>query len=160
MVRLDYLANVQVCQGLDVHQLAKVAEVCREVSFQKDERIFKGGEEADFLYFLQEGEVDLRYDLPGRTSTREMTLTTIKPGGVFGWSIFVPPHRYVMSAYMVGPKSKLMRLEVSDLNRLFEQDSEIGCIFMRNMVLIIGSRVHALWNELSRLDGQALMDTW
>ena len=160
MTSQDFLASVDLCSGLTEEELSKLWRCCRPDSRTEGERIFVDGEEAEDICFVASGQVDLRYDLPGRETSKETTVSTVEAGGAFGWSALVPPHRYTLSSYAVGGPCQLLRVGSASLRGLFETEPRIGYVFMTNLAKLIGRRFHALEDELARNLGFDVMHRW
>ena len=158
MTDLVFLASVEVCKGLSVEELSLLTTCCRPDSRLRDERVAREGDAANDLFFLKEGDIDLRFEMPGRESSPEMTISRVKAGDTFGWSALVPPHRYTLSCYCGSVRCAFYRLDRQELLNLFEDHPHIGYVFMRNLSLVIAKRFHALQDDLARLHGQDLMD--
>lgn len=160
MSDIEFLSTVEVLQGLDRGQLDKILECCHSQWCAEDSRVSGEGDQAEHLFFLVRGRVDLRYDLPGRETSRDNTLAVIEPGGTWGWSALVPPNRYTLSSYCAAGECVYLSLRATDLKKLFEQDARVGYVFMKNLAVVIGRRFHAMQEELSRLDGLEHMQDW
>ncbi len=160
MADLKFLAMVEVCEGMDVHQLDKILSCCRTKTYSPGERVFAEGGGAEDLCFVVKGRVDLRFDLPGRSTSKETTISTVSRGGMFGWSALVPPHRYTLSSYCSGDKNcTLLCLKRDELTALFEDDPRLGYLFMRNLARVIGQRFNALQDDFARESGLELMSS-
>lgn len=145
MVDIDFLRSVDIFKGLEDGQLALILDGCREKEYPKGERLFKVGEEALCIWLVVEGEVDLRFDLPARaTTSKETTLHTESASNTLGWSAFVPPYRYVLSAYCTSENCKVAQLEKNGLLTLFEKDSKMGYRVMSNLAGVISTRFHRM----------------
>lgn len=158
MSDLVFLSSVEMCQGLTVEELARLTACCRLDTAQQDERIGLEGEMADDLFFLKEGQVELRFEMPGRETSQDMTISRVGPGAAFGWSALVPPHRYTLSTYCASPRCSFYRLGRDELTDLFERDPRIGYIMMRNLTRVIAKRFNALQEDLAKALGQDIME--
>lgn len=156
MNTIDLLGNLEIFRGLDQQQLNTVNDCCRLSSVKEGVKIFSDGGEAVFIWGVIGGEVDLRFDLPGRNSSKETTVATIAPGKVFGWSSFVPPYRYRLSAYAT-KDSKLIEIKKDCLNKLFENNALIGYRVMNYLSIVIGTRFQQLQDELAVTEGHRLL---
>ncbi len=123
---LELLEEMDIFKDLSPDQRRAVGEGCEEKSFRGGERLFAEGEEAADLWVLTDGEVDLRFDLPGRTSSPQNTILTVGRGQVLGWSSLVPPYEYKLSAYCAGESCTVLRIEKPFLLGLFKKDAAIG----------------------------------
>ncbi len=142
IVEMDFLKQVSIFKGLSVEQLALIQEGCIAEEYKDGERVFKEGEDADRIWIVTEGQVDIRFDLPGRDTSRESTIYSEKVTKSFGWSSFVPPYRYILSGYCAGSSCKLLRLDKGYLTKVFEKDAVMGYAVMSNMAGTISTRFY------------------
>ncbi len=163
MSRLDLLKTVGVFSGLDENEIAQIEPICSEREYHHNARIFHGGhvigggDDARHLSILEEGRVDLRFDLPMRESDEETTVATVKPGQCFGWSSLVPPYRYTLSAYCTSDQCKVLELKRDELVEIFELDHKIGYVVMGNLSRIIARRFFILQDEYAKQLGHRMM---
>ncbi|MFH1057315.1 MAG: cyclic nucleotide-binding domain-containing protein [Pseudomonadota bacterium] len=158
MSELIFLSSVEMCQGLNVAELAKLNACCRPDGAAQDERIGAEGQAAQDLFFLREGRVELRFEMPGRETSPDMTVARVEPGAAFGWSALVPPYRYTLSTYCVSPRCSFFRLGRDALFALFDREPRIGFIMMRNLTQVVAKRFHAMQEDLAQSMGLDLMD--
>jgi len=144
MTEKDRTMNADVFEGLGEAQLRHLAEGAREITCGKGERIFKEGDEATSLWIVKQGQVDLGFELPGRTAAEIHTLFTIPAGKAFGWSCFVPPHRYRLSAFCASSSCEALRLDREFLLGVFDKDPALGYRVMANLAEAVGERFKAL----------------
>jgi CRP-like cAMP-binding protein len=160
MVDIDFLAKVQVFQGLNREQLTGIVKLCKEAEFRSGARIFEQGEDAVYLWIVKKGRVDLRLESPGSASGEENTISSISEAGAFGWSSFTSPHKYRLSGYCSGKHCKLIKVEREGLRQLFEKATDIGYVVMSNVAAVVGTRFHELQEEAARRRGQDLLGGW
>lgn len=142
---LDYfLKKVDIFKGLDDDQLKQIAEGCDEKEYQSGGRLFEEGENADSVWIVMEGQVDLRFDLPGRTTTEENTIFSITAGNSLGWSSFVPPFQYKLSAYCATRSCKILLIKKEFLTDLFEKDNTMGYRVISNLTGVASMHFHRL----------------
>jgi len=154
-VSIDFLKNVGLFRGLNISQLEKVRPLCETVEYRANEKIFGEGEKAQHLYFVVDGEVDIRFDLPHQATSRAMTITTILPGKSFGWPSMVEPFVYARSAYCATDKCATGRINGADLRRTLAKDTGIGYVIMTNLARVIAKRYHRLQEEVANRGGWA-----
>jgi len=160
MSEVEFLSQVKMLAGLRAGELSRLAALCRPGSCQEGERISAEGQEADDLFLIKQGAIELRYELPGRESSSDHTLSALGPGEAWGWSALVPPHVYTLSAYCTARQGSFLRLGRLALEELFETHPRIGYIFMRNLASIIGQRFNAAQDELARMQGFDQVHQW
>jgi NADP-reducing hydrogenase subunit HndB len=132
--------KADVFEGLSDTQLASLREGIQELNCGKGERLFKEGDKADHLWIVKQGRVDLGFELPGAGASVVHALSTIPAGKAFGWSCFVPPHKYRLSSYCSSAACTVLRLEREFLLSCFERDPAMGYRVMSNLASVVGER--------------------
>lgn len=144
MTGKDKTMNADVFEGLGEAQLRHLAEGALEITCGKGERIFKEGDAATSLWIVKQGQVDLGFELPGRTTPESHPLFTIPAGRAFGWSCFVPPHKYRLSAFCSSSSCVVLRLDKEFLLGALDKDPALGYRVMANLAELVGERFQAL----------------
>ena len=146
MSELDFLKDVNSFQGLTDDQLQRLQAGCRQVEYQQGEQIFAEGETAEHVWVIQDGKTDLRFELPGRPTTDENTISTAGVKETLGYSSFVPPYKYKLSAYCTSRTCSMVQIEKPFLLNLFENDPELGFVVISNLARVASTH----FNELQR----------
>jgi CRP-like cAMP-binding protein len=146
MSGLDFLKDVDSFQGLTDKQLKELQAGCRQIEFQQGERVFEEGETAEHLWVVKQGTVDLRFELPGHPTSEENTISSAGPQDTLGYSSFVPPFKYKLSAYCTSRTCNLVKIEKTYLLGLFEHDPAFGFRVISNLAGVASSH----FNQLQR----------
>lgn len=149
MISLDFLREVDIFNNLNENQLSLLREGCKEKEYGNGELLFKDGVEANQIWIMQKGKVDLRFDLPGRATSEVTTFYSEWSGNTFGWSCFVPPYKYLLSAYCSSKDCKVLQLNKKYILALFEEDSQMGYIVMSNLAHVIRTRFQMMRSTYS-----------
>jgi CRP-like cAMP-binding protein len=143
------LEKIEAFKGFSESQLAKVKNLCAEIVFNENDRLFAEGDPATHLWLVIDGKVDLRFEIPVKEfATAEQTVFTVhvtpqKPlAETLGWSCFVSPYRMRLSAYCDSPACRIILIPKEELLKIFEDDPLMGYRFMLYMITIVGSRFH------------------
>jgi NADP-reducing hydrogenase subunit HndB len=123
---LERLQQAEIFKDLTQEQLERLQPGCEERSYGAGERLFAEGEEATLLWIVTAGQVDLRFELPGRETSPESTILTVGEGQVLGWSSFVPPHQYKLSAYCATGSCSVVCVDKKFLEDLFLRHPSMG----------------------------------
>jgi (2Fe-2S) ferredoxin len=140
MVSLDFLREVDIFNYLNEEQLSLLRKGCHEKEYRNGDLLFRDGEDARQIWIVKEGKVDLRFDLPGRETSEVTTFYSEWSGNTFGWSCFVPPYKYILSAYCASEDCKVLQLDKKYILSLFEEDSQMGYTVMSNITHVIRTR--------------------
>jgi (2Fe-2S) ferredoxin/signal-transduction protein with cAMP-binding, CBS, and nucleotidyltransferase domain len=150
MTSLEFLQRVEVFKGLIDSRLADIEKHCRGMQFRQNEKLFSEGDDAACLWIVKDGRIDLRFDLPDRSTSTKNTISSVSEFMTFGWSSLVAPHKYKLSAYCATKSCKVIQIERKELIKLFKQDSKTGYIVMSNLIEIIGQRFRQLQESASK----------
>ncbi len=165
MISLQQLETVPAFKGLDDDQLAAIQKCCAEATFNRNERLFAEGDQADHLWVIIDGKVDLRFELPGNPpSTKDTTITSVdcddSEKTTLGWSCFVPPYRMMLSAYCVSRTSTVIKIPKEALLALFDNDTSMGYHVMSHLLKVLGYRFIQFQEELAKHKGLDIMNAW
>ncbi len=94
----EIVTESPVFAGLDPEQLQLIVGCAQNAAFFKGERLFREGEAADTFYLVRRGRVALTAHVPGRG---DVTIETVEPGEVLGWSWLFPPYTWHFDARAV-----------------------------------------------------------
>ena len=133
---LNFLEKIDIFKGFSQDQLEAARKGGQEKKYLYEEKLFAEGEDADRIWLVAEGQVHLRFDLPGRPTSEQNTVFTISSGQTLGWSSFVPPFKYALSAYSAAKACKVLQIKKVHLLECFDKDPRMGLMFMTNVATI------------------------
>ena len=113
---------------LSAETLEKIAMFSEEVDWEDGETLFESDSEANFLYLLQAGEVELRYrveDTIVSDKSKEFYVGHINPGEPFGLSSIVEPYTYT-AACVTSQTSQGIKIDANKLLDFAKKDTEFG----------------------------------
>ncbi|ESP00312.1 hypothetical protein LOTGIDRAFT_61540, partial [Lottia gigantea] len=108
------LENVPMLKSLNEYERMNVADALETKTFEDGDAIIRQGDEADCMYFLQEGEV--RFTVKN-DNNEEKEVNKCKQGGYFGELALVTHKPRAATAYCVG-RTKVAVLAVDAFERL------------------------------------------
>ncbi len=154
MVSPEILKSFVLFSGLSQTELAGIARLCRERTYESSSVIFTIGGSAADVYLLETGKVDIQIEFKIYDYEIMTTVYTVGKGEIFGWSALVPPHRLTASARCEG-KADVIMINGKELMELLEKDKRIGYLVMKNLSALISSRLAsttiALRHEIQKL---------
>jgi CRP/FNR family cyclic AMP-dependent transcriptional regulator len=143
-------------EGLNERQMEKISESGKEVSMQKGQQIFKEGQEANGVYVVRKGAVELMTVVEGGF---ELPISILRnPGDTFGSSALVPPYKYSLSARCAAD-GVLFTMETKALRKLASEDHDIGCAIMTNLAAYFLERLKETRQEIKIHFKTLLMST-
>jgi CRP/FNR family cyclic AMP-dependent transcriptional regulator len=143
----EILRKIDIFEGLDEPQRARLALLARDQFCRKGEYVFLLGDAADRICAILSGKVDLCVPLSLGGVVEDICVESASPGQTIGWSALVKPYRFTLSAKASEP-SEFLAFTRHDLHRLFETEPSTGYLLMRRIAEVVGERflrVQALW---------------
>ena len=115
---------------LNDQQQKTVAMLSEEISLADGAELFKKGENANFLYLLLDGTIDL-YDITTSendpTYYKEYLVNEIHPGEILALAALIEPYILSLSAKASSP-SRLIKIDAIELRKICETDLQFAYI--------------------------------
>jgi len=154
MISTDTLKGFSLFVGLGEAELAEIAKLCRERTYEDGSVIFTIGGSATDVYLFKNGKVDIQIEFKIYDYEIMATIYTVGKGEIFGWSALVPPHRLTASARCQG-KADIIMINGKELMEFLERQRGVGYVVMKNLSALISSRLAsttiALRHEIQKL---------
>jgi len=125
-------------EDLRPEDVQKLLGLAREVSFHKNQVIFREGDECDVFYVLTVGSVIL--EMP--VSSCVLGIETLGPGDEFGWSTLLMQHCRHFQARARQPVSALA-FDGAALIQAFREDPVFGFGFLWGLLRVVSRRLQA-----------------
>jgi CRP-like cAMP-binding protein len=148
---VSLLANSVVCEGFDEAEVAKLAKICKVISFQPGEVIVEDDARERDLYLIKNGRAQI--NLSGPSAGENVgAIRKIVPGQVVGELGFIDGAR--RSTWVVAIEEvEAIRLSWDDFSRLIQNNGQMGYKFIYNLALVIAERLRDVTMNLSNLLG-------
>lgn len=153
MISPELIRRYPFFAGLSLDQITALAKVGEEYAADEKHYFFHQGDELEHFYLLLEGEVGITVELPDQNvthkiseqfsrdmKTRDVIVSTISPGEIFGWSGLVPPHHSTASAKVLS-SGKVVSFDCKTLLPIFEEDCEFGYLMVQKAAQVIRDRL-------------------
>jgi CRP-like cAMP-binding protein len=159
MISTELIRRYSFFAGFSRDQVTTLATIAEEKALQPGDFVFYEGDELKHFYLVIEGKVDIVVGIPDRTKkhslsgqltrdieTVNITLSTIQPGDVFGWSGLVPPHQSTASAVAV-TNCRVVFFDCDKLLQIFDEDKCFGYIMTQKIARVIRRRLRDMHIE-------------
>jgi CRP-like cAMP-binding protein len=137
--------------GLSDSQLARLAPLAREVSFEENELILVTGQHSEHFYLLLSGSVCVE----ARVRAFTVTVQALGPGDAFGWSSLLDQHDTLFQV-RAREHSTALYLKGAELAAAFREDSELAAEVLRRALKLAAGRVEATEARLAEFCGMRL----
>ncbi len=160
MMTLEFLESVDLFKDMDDDCLERILDCCKVADFKRGERLFAAGEDADFLWVVINGQVELKEDESVSGGLDNSTISTLSESMAFGWSSLVSPFRYYFSAVCASRTCNVLQVEKDCLIRLMEEDAEIGYPITSRLLMLVGQRFDQLEEKIITRLGRDIINQW
>jgi CRP/FNR family cyclic AMP-dependent transcriptional regulator len=153
MISPELLRRYPFFAGLSHDQIVKLAKVGNELPVDAEHYFFHEGETLDCFNLVVEGAVAIVIEVPdqgveqklagqltGELQTKDVVVSAVGPGEVFGWSGLVPPHKATTSVKATTP-CRVIAFNCQELLQAFDDDCRFGYVMMQKTAQIIRDRL-------------------
>jgi len=141
MVSPELIRRFPFFSGFSMDQIVVLAKAAEEIEVQRDHYFHHEGEELTHVYIILEGEVSIVTNLPQKN--KEITLSTLGTGDLFGWSALVPPYASTAGAKATIPV-RAIDFDAKTLREYFEEDPRFGYLMTQKIAQVVRDRLNAL----------------
>jgi CRP/FNR family transcriptional regulator, cyclic AMP receptor protein len=152
----DALRASSFTAGLGGSERRRLGEFARLVRAEADEVLLREGEPTPYLAIVTGGRVALRLRLPGRGP---VTVMTVEPGDVVGWSAVVAPYRATSTAVAVEP-TDILALDGPELRRALASDEDLAAALYPRILRSVARRLEGTRLQLLDVFGQPEQTAW
>lgn len=149
MISSEQLKRYLLLSDMDSAFLQELALVCEERSAEKGEWLFHEGDDAQSLFLIAKGNIELKINLDEKKGILA-TLNTLGSGEAFGWSALFEPNIYKLGALVVD-NTELIQFDGTKLRSLVKKYPEQGFIFMQRVAQGMAERARVIREELPAL---------
>jgi CRP-like cAMP-binding protein len=137
-------AAARLLRALPAPHRERLMEFAREVSFAQDARIFEEEGTADRFWVIRSGAVILDLKVPGR---RPVTVDTLGPGDLLGWSWMFAPYTWDFGAEALSPV-RAYEFDGARVRALCDEESTLGLALVRAVAEVLAHRLETARTRL------------
>jgi CRP-like cAMP-binding protein len=144
MVSPEMLRRYPFFSFMNHVQLHEVAMITEEKSVDAGVVLFKSGEDANYLYLLREGGVELHLtvtDERGMEEQQDYLVGMINPGDMFGISALIRPFKYTTGA-LISDASQILEIDAEQLRALCDKDKDLAAEWQRHIAEVTLERLN------------------
>ncbi len=143
------LNDLAFARGLDPDHQLRIAEIASPVAWDAGATVFREGDSDSMLYVVEVGRVAIEIMIPSRG---RVTILTVGPGEVFGWSSLFFQRPKTASARTVEP-TKALAVDAVRLRALCDTDTRLGYLLTRRILDVVSERLKATRMQLLDIYG-------
>ena len=137
-----FIQEVELFQGIPSHIIDEIAKMVIQENHKAGHVLFRDDDFADYLYILEEGEINLTIK-----GDKHLSFPVDTTGSVFGWSALVEPRRYTAGSECI-KDSKIIKIDADRLMRVFQIHPAEGLTIMRRLAGVIATRLLKSYQEI------------
>lgn len=141
------LTRLPLFEGLPNKDLKRFSALASAQDIAEGDPIFHQGESADKLFIMLEGQVSIRYN-PGDGGA--LTVTTLKRGGVFGWSAVLGRSAYTSGA-VCDEAGRILAVEGDAFRKMCERHPNTGVVIIERLAEVIAGRLSSTREAISQV---------
>jgi CRP-like cAMP-binding protein len=130
--------------GVSSSSLTRLEWTAREYDAMEGIELLREGSETAELGLVTRGRVALTEHVPGRGP---VTLMTVEPGDLFGWSSLVPPYRATSTVTTVEPV-RVVAFDGPRLRQALRADPELAAAVYQRVLVAVARRLIATRHQL------------
>jgi CRP-like cAMP-binding protein len=153
MVSPELIRRYSFFAGLGHQHLVALAKSADVETAESGYKFFCEGKELNEFYLVVEGAVSINFAVPdpdveqevsdqltGDLKTKDVTVSTVGSGDVFGWSAVLPPTYATAGATAVTP-CRVIVFDCKKLRESFEEDTEFGYLMLQRAARVMRERL-------------------
>jgi CRP-like cAMP-binding protein len=153
-MKKDLLDRFALIEGFTEDQINILGPLLEEVAFEDEQVIFHQGNQANYLYFVLNGRVSIRFkpeDGP------VLCVAEVEEGDVFGWSSALGSTLYTSSAVCTRG-GVFIRIDGKDLKKICQEYPETGILILNRLASVIAQRLRGTHEQVVALLHRGLND--
>lgn len=135
--------------GLDSGLVRSIAAAAKPRRFEPGEMIVQEGLPAREFFLIEAGKVALEIVTPDRP---RLTIQTLGPGEVLGWSWLTPPYLWRHDARALKP-TRVHAFEAAALRAILDRDPAGGYQFLLRLLPVVAQRLEHTHLQLLDIHG-------
>jgi CRP-like cAMP-binding protein len=132
------LEKVEIFRGLSPTQLESLVQISEEKKHRGGETVFTERSSGAEVYIIKKGRVCIELGLKGKPNTA--TIQRLGVGQIFG-ELALVDRRSRSATAICESDCEIITIDRDRLDELFEQDSRLGYIVMRNLAQLLAERL-------------------
>jgi len=134
---------------LSAAELDKVAALVEPRHYEAGATIVKERARAEELLVIEEGRVALQIEVPVAPPRlpRRVTVDVVNKNEIAGWSAFVEPGAYILTAVCL-QNTRALAISSARLRALMREDANLGYEILSGLIRVINLRLHETFQVL------------
>jgi CRP/FNR family cyclic AMP-dependent transcriptional regulator len=132
------IKKVEIFHGLSLTQLESLTHISEEKRYRRGETVFTEHSTGDEVYIIKKGKVCIELGLKGKPNTA--TIQRLSVGQIFG-ELALVDKRSRSATVVCENDCEIITIDRDKLDELFERDTHLGYIVMKNLAKLLAERL-------------------
>lgn len=156
MISPEIIRRYPFFAGLTYEQIVISAKLADETKFEKDHVFFKENDVLKSIYLVLEGAAAIIIEVPdrdvnqpvadqltGEMKMKDITLSTVGSGDIFGFPALIPPYNANASAKAI-TQCRVVEFDCTELLKEFDKDCGFGYVMTQRVAQLAVERLRDL----------------
>jgi CRP-like cAMP-binding protein len=156
MISPELLRRYPFFGGLEYEHISRLSKTANELTAEADHIFFHEADRLTQIYLILEGAVAITIEVPERgiehkladqfsreIRSRDIVVSSLGPGEVFGWSGLVSPFKASANAKAL-TRARVIAFDAEKILQLFEEDTTFGYRMIQKIVQVVRDRLHSM----------------
>ena len=136
------VTEIELLGGIAPGTLKEIADICEEVKYPEGTVLFEKGDNAEYLYILKKGTLNLQIRNGGR-----LNFNLSERGDIFGWSSLTENAHYTASG-ICSTDIEVLRIDRDRLEGIFKKHPDVGYLILKRLTGVIAKRLLTAYQQL------------
>jgi CRP-like cAMP-binding protein len=137
--------DVTAFEQLSPGSIDRLLAIGRAMTFEVDDMVLHEGRATPYLALLESGRVALRLRAP--ELGHPVSIMTIEPGELLGWSAIVPPYRATVDAIATEPTT-ILAIDGAALRAELGANAALAVELLPIVLQTVSERLAASWHQV------------
>jgi CRP/FNR family cyclic AMP-dependent transcriptional regulator len=147
MIELQTLQRFPYFAELERENLQQLAMLGEQRTIAAGTRMFEEGQDADHLYVIVRGKVEICYTLG---EEKDLSIQTLGDGDLLVWSALVEPYK-TTSVGTTTQQTQVLVFDAKKLRELFDTDPVLGQALIHQVAKMLRKRLETARGKFARL---------
>jgi CRP-like cAMP-binding protein len=156
MISAEIIRRYPFFAGLTYEQIVLLAKLADEIRVENNHVFFKENDVLKSFYLVLEGAVGIVIEIPdhdvkqtvsdqltGELKTKDIVLSTVSSGNIFGFPALIPPHDANACAKALAP-CQVVEFNCTELLKEFDKDCGFGYLMTQRVAQLAVERLRDL----------------
>ena len=146
------LEGSEIFSGLEKRDIEKIAGLCKVLTFEPGEYVFRQGDFGEDLYVIAEGRMFLERSVDLGSRKGSVITGLLGKGRVFGcWSSLLGEPHDLMSSATCSKRTKVVVMEGAGLREMMLSDRELGFSILQRLCFLLRDRIRGVYTAMEKI---------